>query len=69
VHYSVANMPGAVPYTSTVALTNVTLPYALKLANLGWEAACEKDASLHKGLNIVSGKVVYEEIKEAFGWE
>ncbi|WP_396636624.1 alanine dehydrogenase [Maribacter sp. R77961] len=69
VHYSVANMPGAVPYTSTVALTNVTLPYALKLANLGWKEACEKDASLKKGLNIVSGKVVYEEIIEAFGWE
>ncbi len=69
VHYSVANMPGAVPYTSTMALTNVTLPYALKLANLGWEAACEKDASLHKGLNIVEGKVVYQEIIEAFGWE
>ncbi|KAA2219576.1 alanine dehydrogenase [Maribacter flavus] len=69
VHYSVANMPGAVPYTSTMALTNVTLPYALKLANLGWVAACKKDASLAKGLNIVAGKVVYEEIIEAFGWK
>tara|TARA_R110002051_G_scaffold143507_3_gene216440 strand:+ start:22183 stop:23283 length:1101 start_codon:yes stop_codon:yes gene_type:complete len=69
VHYSVANMPGAVPYTSTMALTNVTLPYALKLANLGWETACEKDASLKKGLNIVEGNVVYQEIIEAFGWE
>jgi alanine dehydrogenase len=69
VHYSVANMPGAVPYTSTVALTNVTLPYAVKLANLGWEAACQKDASLKKGLNIVKGEVVYQEIIEAFGWE
>jgi alanine dehydrogenase len=69
VHYSVANMPGAVPYTSTMALTNVTLPYALKLANLGWEEACAKDASLNKGLNIVEGKVVYQEIIEAFGWE
>ncbi|PIB38029.1 alanine dehydrogenase [Maribacter sp. 4G9] len=69
VHYSVANMPGALPYTSTMALTNVTLPYALKLANLGWEEACKKDASLEKGLNIVSGKVVYEEIIEAFGWK
>lgn len=68
VHYSVANMPGAVPCTSTMALTNVTLPYALKLANLGWEKACEKDASLKKGLNIIKGKVVYDEIKEAFGW-
>ncbi len=69
VHYSVANMPGAVPYTSTIALTNVTLPYCLKLANLGWEAACNKDATLHKGLNIVAGKIVYQEILEAFGWE
>lgn len=69
VHYSVANMPGAVPYTSTMALTNVTLPYVLKLANLGWEEACKKDATLEKGLNIVSGKVVYNEIIEAFGWE
>ncbi len=69
VHYSVANMPGAVPYTSTVALTNVTLPYALKLANMGWEAACESDISLKKGLNIVEGTVVYQEIIEAFGWE
>ncbi len=69
VHYSVANMPGAVPYTSTVALTNVTLPYAVRIANLGWEVACEKDASLKKGLNIISGKVVYQEIVEAFGWE
>jgi alanine dehydrogenase len=68
VHYSVANMPGAVPYTSTVALTNVTLPYALRIANMGWEVACEKDASLKKGLNIVAGTVVYEEIIEAFGW-
>ncbi|WP_297793045.1 alanine dehydrogenase [uncultured Eudoraea sp.] len=69
VHYSVANMPGAVPYTSTIALTNVTLPYVLKLANLGWEMACEVDASLHKGLNIVHGEVVYKEILEAFNWE
>ncbi|NHF58682.1 alanine dehydrogenase [Flavobacteriaceae bacterium TP-CH-4] len=69
VHYSVANMPGAVPYTSTMALTNVTLPYVLKLADLGWEKATETDASLQKGLNIVKGKVVYEEIMEAFGWE
>jgi len=68
VHYSVANMPGAVPYTSTMALTNVTLPYVLKLANLGWEMACEVDASLQKGLNIVHGEVVYKEILEAFNW-
>lgn len=69
VHYGVANMPGAVPYTSTVALTNVTLPYVLKLANMGWRSACNLDATLAKGLNIVEGEVVYEEIIEAFNWE
>ncbi|TMM59374.1 alanine dehydrogenase [Maribacter algarum] len=69
VHYSVANMPGAVPYTSTVALTNVTLPYVLKLANLGWEEATDNDESLQKGLNIIKGEVVYREIIEAFDWE
>ena len=67
VHYCVANMPGAVPYTSTLALTNVTLPYVLKLADLGWEKACAADASLQKGLNIVKGEIVYDEILEAFG--
>lgn len=69
VHYCVANMPGAVPHTSTVALTNVTLPYVLKIADSGWEHACQKDAALSKGLNIVKGKVVYAPIAEAFGWE
>ncbi len=69
VHYCVANMPGAVPYTSTVALTNVTLPYIIKLANEGWEKACENNMSLSKGLNIVKGKIVYKEIAEAFNWE
>ncbi|QLG45677.1 alanine dehydrogenase [Costertonia aggregata] len=69
VHYSVANMPGAVPYTSTMALTNVTLPYVLKLAHMGWEEACATDAALNKGLNITAGKVMYKEIVEAFGWE
>ncbi len=68
VHYCVANMPGAVPYTSTLALTNVTLPYVLRLANQGWKKACEKDETLAKGLNIVKGKIVYEEIAEAFNW-
>ena len=66
VHYSVANMPGAVPYTSTVALTNVTLPYVLKLANNGWQSACRMDKSLEKGLNIVEGEVVYQEIAKSF---
>lgn len=68
VHYCVANMPGAVPYTSTLALTNVTLPYVLRLANQGWEKACENDETLAKGLNIVKGKIVYEEIADAFNW-
>ncbi len=66
VHYSVANMPGAVPYTSTMALTNVTLPYVIKLANEGWQEACNNSAPLAKGLNIVNGKIVYKEIAEAF---
>ncbi len=69
VHYCVANMPGAVPYTSTVALTNVTLPYVLKLANLGWRSACKMDKSLSMGLNIVEGEVIYKEIAEAFQLE
>ncbi|WP_179343314.1 alanine dehydrogenase [Winogradskyella ursingii] len=68
VHYCVANMPGAVPYTSTLALTNVTLPYVLRLADEGWEKACIENDLLAKGLNIVKGKVVYEEIAEAFNW-
>lgn len=62
VHYCVTNMPGAVPYTSTLALTNVTLPYVLKLADLGWEKATEMNKDLYKGLNIVKGIVVYEGI-------
>lgn len=66
VHYCVANMPGAVPYTSTIALTNVTLSYVLKLADLGWEEACDRDPSLSKGLNIIKGEIVYKEISEAF---
>lgn len=69
VHYCVANMPGAVPFTSTVALTNATLPYALQLADLGWQEACKRNAALKKGLNIVSGKVVYKGVAEAFGLE
>lgn len=69
VHYCVANMPGAVPYTSTIALTNVTLPYILNIANKGWEVACAKDVALAKGLNIIKGKIVYKEISEAFQLE
>ncbi|TDB64545.1 alanine dehydrogenase [Arundinibacter roseus] len=67
VHYCVANMPGAVPYTSTLALTNATLPYALQLADLGWQAACIKNEELRKGLNIVQGTIVYKGVSEAFG--
>lgn len=67
VHYCVANMPGAVPYTSTIALTNATLPYALQLAGKGWKKACQDDAALEKGLNVVHGKVVYKAVSEAFG--
>lgn len=66
VHYCVANMPGAVPYTSTLALTNATLPYALKLANLGWKKACKEHEDLQKGLNVVNGKVVYKAVADAF---
>lgn len=67
IHYSVANMPGAVPRTSTIALTNATLPYAVKLAEDGWKKACSEDKALRKGLNIVKGKVVYKGVAEAFG--
>jgi alanine dehydrogenase len=66
VHYCVANMPGAVPYTSTLALTNATLPYALKLANQGWKKACNESNELKKGLNVVNGKVVYRAVADAF---
>lgn len=66
VHYCVANMPGAVPYTSTIALTNATLPYAIQLANKGWKKACLENEPLKKGLNIVKGKVVYKGVSEAF---
>jgi alanine dehydrogenase len=66
-HYAVANMPGAVPRTSTLALTNATLPYAVKLANQGWQEACRRDGALKLGLNIVHGKIVYAGVAEAFG--
>ena len=66
IHYCVANMPGAVPYTSTLALTNATLPFALQLANKGWKQACMDSAELAKGLNIINGDVVYKGVSEAF---
>jgi alanine dehydrogenase len=68
VFYCVANMPGAVPVASTYALTNATLPYALSLANLGWEAACRKDPNLAKGLNVHEGKIYYSALAEAHGY-
>lgn len=69
VHYCVANMPGAVPYTSTIALTNATLPYALQLADKGWQVACDDNDALKKGLNIVRGDIVYEAVSEAFNMD
>jgi alanine dehydrogenase len=68
VFYCVANMPGAVPVASTYALTNATLPFALSLANLGWETACKKDPNLAKGLNVHEGKIYYSAVAEAHGY-
>ena len=67
VHYGVANMPGGVPRTSTLALTNATFPYAKELAKKGWKKALKENAALKKGLNIVDGKVTYPAVAEAFG--
>lgn len=66
VQYAVANIPGAVPYTSTLALTNATLPYALRIADLGWKEACRRDAGLAEGVNMVDGKITYKAVAEAF---
>ena len=66
VHYCVANMPRAVPYTSTIALTNATLPYAIQLADKGWQKACSENKELKLGLNVVGGKVTYKGVAEAF---
>ncbi|MBP3355660.1 MAG: alanine dehydrogenase [Rikenellaceae bacterium] len=66
-HYAVANIPGAVPYTSTLALTNATLPYAVQLADKGWRKACAESEELRKGLNIVEGKVTCRGVAEAWG--
>lgn len=66
VHYAVANMPGAVPRTSTLALTNATFPYVVTLANKGWREACRQDRTLALGLNVVAGKVTYAGVAEAF---
>jgi len=69
VHYCVANIPGAVPMTSTMALINATLPYATKIANMGWEKACRQNEDLKKGLNIMKGKVTYKAVADTFNLE
>ncbi|MFE4977327.1 alanine dehydrogenase [Kitasatospora sp. NPDC056651] len=69
VFYCVANMPGAVPNTSTYALTNATLPYVLELANRGWKEALRRDAALAKGLNVHEGQITFPAVAEAFGLE
>ncbi len=66
VHYAVANIPGAVPCTSTLALTNATLPYALRLADMGWKDACKADPGLAEGVNIVDGKITFEAVATAW---
>jgi len=69
IHYCVANMPGAVSMTSTIALTNATLPYALELAGKGYKVAVRQNPDLAKGVNIIDGKVTYKGVAEAFGLE
>lgn len=66
IHYAVANIPGAVPFTSTLALTNATLPYALRLADMGWRDACKADPGLAQGVNIVDHKITFAGVAEAF---
>ena len=66
VHYAVANIPGAVPYTSTLALTNATMPYALRLADKGWRQACKDDAGLAEGVNMVDGNITFKAVAEAW---
>jgi alanine dehydrogenase len=67
IHYCVTNMPGAVPRTSTLALSNVTLPYALELADCGLAEAARRDTALANGINVLNGKVTYQAVAEAFG--
>ena len=67
VHYAVANIPGAVPNTSTIALTNATLKYAIDLADKGWRKACKDDIALYRGLNIVEGKVTFKAVADVWG--
>lgn len=67
VHYAVANIPGAVPFTSTMALTNATLPYTIALADKGWQKACKDSPALALGVNVANGKVVYKAVADVFG--
>ena len=69
VHYCVANMPGAVPYTSTQALTNMTLPYIVEISEKGWKEAARSNNEIKEGLNIISGRVVNKNVSEAFNVE
>ncbi|UCH21173.1 MAG: alanine dehydrogenase [Deltaproteobacteria bacterium] len=69
VHYCVANMPGAVPKTSTLALTNATLPYAVEIANKGWKKAMKENSEIKRGANVVNGKVTYKGVADAFALE
>lgn len=69
VHYAVANIPGAVPFTSTMALTNATLPYTIALAEKGWKRACKDDPALAFGVNMVDGKITYPAVADVFGLE
>lgn len=69
IHYCVTNMPGGVPQTSTLALTNATLPYALQLADKGWQKACRDNQELRLGLNAVEGKITYKAVADALGYD
>jgi alanine dehydrogenase len=69
VHYAVSNMPGAVPKTSTLALTNATLPYAIEIANKGWRKAMQENPEIKFGANVVKGKVTYKGVADAFNLE
>jgi alanine dehydrogenase len=69
IHYCVANMPGAVAKTSTLALTNATLPYTVQIANKGWKKAMQENEEIRLGANVIDGKVTYRAVAEAFGME
>jgi len=67
IHYCVANMPGAVARTSTLALTNATLPYAIEIANKGWKKAMQDNKEIKLGANVIKGKICYQAVADAFG--